>query len=94
MGRIGRMSRSSSLPGRGPVSPVRRRSVRSKSTIADTSVSKISSSLRGFAACVRFYFLATSTGVSATEMGDRRSINEIKNATPITIPPITNGVLP
>ena len=40
------------------------------------------------------YFPATSTGLSATETGDRRSINEIKNAMPMTIPPITNGVLP
>jgi hypothetical protein len=40
------------------------------------------------------HFPATSTGLSATETGDRRSIKEIKNATPMTTPPITNGVLP
>jgi hypothetical protein len=40
------------------------------------------------------YFPATSTGVSATETGDRRSIKETKNAIPMTIPPIKNGVLP
>jgi hypothetical protein len=46
-----------------------------------------------FAASLR-HFLTTSAGAGASERGDWRKVNESRNAIPMTIPPIKNGVLP